>query len=176
MPRPSLLVCILKYLTRRWLRSIAERLGKETMSRMISLNVPAQIPVHHASEEEYSVFVQAYATCAKHRTILLRKRRYFVQRYPDLRSWFAAPLAERVGRLYGEDAPSVFSPVSYQARTYLLFLALCGYAPLDWEWLIAVPALVTEKMLNSSLSISNCKGIRQENPSPGPFSNLGWKQ
>jgi len=47
-------------------------------------------------------------------------------------------LAERVGRLYGEDRNELFSRVSYEARRYLLYLVLHGYARFDWEWLIAV--------------------------------------
>lgn len=37
--------------------------------------------------------------------------------------------------------------VSYHARYYLIFLALCGYASMDWEWLIATHKLGLEPFL-----------------------------
>jgi len=64
-----------------------------------------------------------------------------VRRYPDLGDWFRAPLAERVGRLYGEEREQPTCRVSYEARPYLMFLAWHGYAQFDWEWLLAVPRL-----------------------------------
>jgi len=70
-------------------------------------------------------------------------RRQFVECYPDLGEWFAAPLVERVGRSDEECRQNkghndVLYKVSYRARHYLVFLALRGYACFDWEWLIAV--------------------------------------
>src|SRR5713226_232491 len=77
---------------------------------------------------------------------LLAARRRFVKRYPDLEEWFAAPLALRVGRLGRRPNGAILSDLrSYQARPYLLFLALSGYAELDWEWLLAVGQLTVLK-------------------------------
>ncbi len=117
------------------------------MTKLTLLGELSEPSLQHASAEEYARFLQEYAHNAKHRTALLRCRKQFVRRYPDLRGWFSAPLTERVGRLHGEDPYHVFCPVSYQARVYVMFLALRGYAPLDWEWLIAVPEINLEKFL-----------------------------
>jgi integrase len=109
--------------------------------------------VRHASAEEYATFVQAwtslhsYADRARTKAWLLRCRAKFVQDYPDLRDWFAAPLAERVGRLYQEDTNHASCPSSYRARHYLTFLALRGYTTFDWDWLIATHHLVLEPFL-----------------------------
>ncbi len=101
------------------------------------------LPFHHASAEEWEAFVQEYTTSKGYQWELLRFRRQFVQCYPDLNDWFAAPLVERVGRTDEERQQKkghndVLHKASYRARPYLVFLALRGYAQFDWEWLIAV--------------------------------------
>jgi len=83
----------------------------------------------HASVEDYAAFVRAYAPQPKHRAALLRFRKNFIQQYPHLPDWFAAPLPARVGRLYRETRLNCRCWVSFHARHYLLFLALTGYAP-----------------------------------------------
>jgi len=67
----------------------------------------------------------------------LRFRRQFVERWPTLGEWFAAPLIERVGRLRGESFHRPSYPVSFRARTYLIYLGLCGHATFDYPWLFA---------------------------------------
>src|ERR1700680_5015890 len=79
---------------------------------------------------------------------LLAARRRFVKRYPDLEEWFAAPLALRVGRLGRRPNGAILSDLrSYQARPYLLCLALSSYAELDLEWLLAVGQLTALKQV-----------------------------
>ena len=102
----------------------------------------------HASAEEWEAFVR---TCAEHyhwkeswQYRLRLTRRQFVDQYPDLETWFATPLTEQVGRSFEERAQRRYdatSMVSYQARPYLGFLAVRGYAAFDWEWLIAAQVL-----------------------------------
>ncbi len=92
----------------------------------------------HASAEEYTRFIQASTENLRQRRHLLGFRSRFVRSYPDLHLWFQQPLAERVGRLYGEDRHDLSSRVSYEARRYLFYLVLHGYARFDWDWLIAV--------------------------------------
>jgi hypothetical protein len=70
----------------------------------------------HAPEAEYTHFVHEYTTNQESRKRLLRAYRRFIQHYPDLRGWLQAPLAERVGRLYGDDPGCSTYPISYEAR------------------------------------------------------------
>jgi integrase len=110
-------------------------------------------PFRHASAEEYAAFVQAfadlrgYARPRKEQARLRLARTRFVQCYPSLPEWFSAPLIERVGRLYREDYNQSSHPISYRARHYLIFLALHGYASMDWDWLIATHKLGLEPFL-----------------------------
>lgn len=108
---------------------------------MTGLGLPRNLTspsCRHADAEEFANFVKGRTTNAHTIDLLIGSRKRFVQHYPDLRSWFAAPLTERVGRLQGESWRQLTCQVSYRARIYLMFLASHGYAPLDWEWLIAV--------------------------------------
>src|SRR5260370_3510604 len=95
----------------------------------------------HASGEEYTQFIQESTESIRQRRHLLGFRSRFVRSYPDLHLWFQKPLAERVGRLYGEDRDDPSYRVSYEARRYLMYVVLHGYARLNWEWLIAVHRL-----------------------------------
>lgn len=104
---------------------------------------------HHVSDEEYKTFVYQYTANKDMRHLLLRYHAQFVQRYPDLSEWFAAPLLERVGRIHGEAMTRPSFPESYQARSYLLYLAIRGHAQFDWEWLLAVGYLNLGKLLDS---------------------------
>ncbi len=92
----------------------------------------------HASADAYAAFVRARLDGPTSVSYALGLRDRFVRAYPDLRGWFHAPLADRVGRLYGEANHRAHDDVSYRARPYLYFLALRGVAQFDWEWLIAV--------------------------------------
>jgi integrase len=108
------------------------------------------LPFHHASVEEWEAFVQSYTTNKGYQWELLRFRQQFVERYPDLNDWFAAPLVARVGRTveqrHAKTRHNALCKVSYQARPYLVFLALRGYARFDWEWLIAIYQLRLTKV------------------------------
>src|SRR6266446_3793619 len=88
----------------------------------------------HVSHEEYTAFVHQYTTNKSQRQHLLSARARFVRYYPELNEWFEAPLAERVGRLHGEDKDHPSYRASYEGRRYLMFLALHGYIHFDWEW------------------------------------------
>ncbi len=101
----------------------------------------------HASAQDYLRGIQAGYSDRRHLKHLLRFREVFVQRYPDLRDWFAAPLTERVGRLAGEGPYEATCRVSYKARPYLLFLALHGYIRLDCEWIIAIRNVQLETLI-----------------------------
>ena len=102
----------------------------------------------HASAEAYATYIRGYTQNARQIRHLLGFRARFVRGYPDLGDWMRAPLAERVGRLYGEEREQPTCRVSYEARPYLMFLALHGYAQFDWDWLLAVPRLSIWNLLD----------------------------
>jgi integrase len=94
----------------------------------------------HASVEEYIDFVREYLDDSRSVPYYLRMRAQFVQTYPDIQAWFAAPLAERVGRVYEDNTqgPRQQHRPSYLGRSYLYYLGVRGYVHFDWEWLITI--------------------------------------
>lgn len=117
------------------------------MTSPVPSSVPSRFTPHHASEEEYAAFVLRYHGSVGSQRYYLQLRRAFVEAYPDLTTWFAAPLAERVGRLRRHPRSNLIGRVSYRARPYLVFLALRGYITFDWEWLIGISNIHIWEML-----------------------------
>ena len=105
---------------------------------------PQMIPQRHATADEYARFLARLDQTSQHKRYMRMYRRKFVERYPTLGAWFAAPLTDRVGRLRGESRHATTNPISYKAHCYLLFLGLGGYAALDYDWLLARPNLRTK--------------------------------
>ena len=95
-----------------------------TSSSMRRESLP--LSCQHASAEEYTRFIQASTENLRQRRHLFGFRSRFVRSYPDLHLCFHKPLAERVGRLSGEDRDEPSSRVSYEARRYLFYLVLHG--------------------------------------------------
>jgi site-specific recombinase XerD len=127
-------------------------------------NVPAP-SCHHASAQEYTQFVDSTTESLSYRYGLLTHQRRFVDLYPDLRDWFAAPLpvrCESVGYSPAGRKTRYRSVVFTQMNHYLKFLALRGYAPLDWEWLIIHTPLHLDKMLMHPLFASNVSILLEE--------------
>ncbi len=93
----------------------------------------------HASAEEFDELVRRLSPDPDYRHRRQRQRADFADRYPDLADWFAEPLGRRVGRRFGAPPGELVDPVSYEARTYLLFLGVTGRVAFDFEWLLAVP-------------------------------------
>jgi integrase len=108
---------------------------------MLSLNVQIPFAPHHAGLEEYASYLQTFSTTRSRYPDELQRAKRFIRRYPDLKTWFAAPLVERVGRAYGEAENQVSDRINYDARRYVLFLAASGRMTLDWDWLLAVEML-----------------------------------
>ena len=95
----------------------------------------------HCSEEEYAAFVNALPLNRVYRRRKRLNRRQFVERWPDLNDWFAAPLVERIGGLTATNRHRFPYCISRNARPYLLFLGLRGYAHFDYEWLLGIGQL-----------------------------------
>ncbi len=112
----------------------------------------AQFQYKHASLAEYSAFLHEYTKTEANFNKLHLSYSRFTWKYPDLNKWFAAPLPERIGRLYGQGRnESNKNPptnvVSFRARPYLMYLATRGYARFDLEWILAMPVLRVLKLL-----------------------------
>jgi integrase len=117
---------------------------------MSTLPVPQPSLSRHASEAEYLAFVERYYPNEGTRNFYRKNRALFVHTYPDLAEWFAAPLADRVGRRHGMAQGHCTHRASYEARQYLFYLAMRGYITLDWEWLIALPKIHLHHMLTET--------------------------
>jgi integrase len=92
----------------------------------------------HLSAADYTHFLRQCMGASDGVRKALRIQAQFCQQYPDLQAWFTAPLAECVGRIYDGSSWMILNDISYQARPYLVFLALRGVVRLDWDWLMAV--------------------------------------
>jgi len=90
----------------------------------------------HLSAEEYQADLRARGIRDLRQA--LRRRRAFVERYPLLVAWLAAPLPERVGHVLGEPLERMTCRVAYDARSYLYFLVRRGCLRLDYAWLLAI--------------------------------------
>src|SRR4029453_5669289 len=95
---------------------------------------PLLVP-HHCSEDVYARFVHTLPSVTQaYRRQLLAWRHPLLGRRAQLHIWFAAPRSLRVGRLRSEHRVRLTDRVCYQARGYILFLALRGYIRLDYAW------------------------------------------
>jgi integrase len=103
---------------------------------------PTPIPGwQHLSAESYKRFLRQCMGESDGVRRALKWQALFQKTYPDLRSWFSAPLAERIGRVYDGSSWVNVSEASHHARLYLVFLVLQGEIHLDWDWLLAVSRL-----------------------------------
>jgi integrase len=109
----------------------------------LEAHAPATLPLvpQHCPEEVYARFLATLPVTRSYRLQLLVWRQQFVERWPALHIWVAAPLALRVGRLPGEHRGRLTDRICYRARHYLLFLALRGYIRLDYAWLLGTGRL-----------------------------------
>lgn len=72
--------------------------------------------------------------------------RRFVRRWPDLRAWFAEPLAVRVGSVPARRQYGLNAEISHTGRPFLLFLGLRGLLQFDYPWLFASSPLYVPEM------------------------------
>ncbi len=118
------------------------------MSALLTLK-PAHPHFQHASQEDYTAFVNRRPSVRVGYNLLKAYRR-FIRRYPDLDQWFQAPLTERVGDTKVRWGPAY---VSASARPYLYYLAFSEQVSFDWEWIIGVGCHVLwEELLPQSVT------------------------
>jgi len=93
----------------------------------------------HATADEYDAFLRRYARAA-YASQLRCGRWALVNAYPDLGTWLALPLGERLAD-QGRRGPLGGLVDKHEEWAYLIYLALHGRLRLDWEFLIAAPRL-----------------------------------
>ena len=101
---------------------------------------------YHCPAVEYERFIARSGHSDDLKTRLGRRHARFLRHFPDLRDWFDQPLRQRLGwrnkdtqtrRLGpGNDFDVTAGWINYNARDYLIYLALTGRLRLDWGWLL----------------------------------------
>lgn len=112
-----------------------------------AIDAPRAFRSRHCSAQEYDAFL---ATCDVNKHFVQQRRSHrklFVDAWPDLEGWLAAPLPDRIGRLDGQVRARLQNRPSYYARAYLYYLALSGHLRLDYDWLLAVGDLCVHDVL-----------------------------
>jgi len=99
-----------------------------------NLAVPsASVRLQHASEADYAAFLSVSPSIRGDQA--LKARRRFVRAYPNLSTWFSAPLVERVGSVSPRAGRAY---ICAHSRAYLYFLAFEQRLRLDWPWILAI--------------------------------------
>lgn len=103
----------------------------------------------HCPEPEYLAHLRRQEIHPSYRQEKIRRFRQFKAAWPRIADWFAAPLVERVGRLPEETQKTASYPLSFNARPYLLFLALRGYINLDYAWMFGAGQIRADDAANA---------------------------
>ncbi|KPI04489.1 integrase family protein [Actinobacteria bacterium OK074] len=100
---------------------------------------------------EYTAFITRLDVSAEWRSKHAAYHRRFVRTYPELTAWFALPLRQRLGWRTGEEQSRRSGPVdgfdqtvgwiNFNARHYLIYLALTGRLRLGWGRLLGIGVL-----------------------------------
>ncbi len=115
----------------------------------------------HCPAEEWQAHVEQAGGNRQFHLMKVRYQRQFVERWPRLASWFGEPLTERVGRLLGEPFHRPSFPISFRARTYLIYLGLRGYATFDYPWLFGPGQLgITEPATVLGIDLDTAQLVR----------------
>lgn len=91
-------------------------------------------PRRHASEAEYSAWVNSFIPSQAARYERMAAYRRFVRAWPELEAWFAAPLLVRAG-FTGGPLRSSGRTATFNASGYLVYLALVHGIGLDHDFL-----------------------------------------
>jgi integrase len=116
-----------------------------------SSQTPSSRVLCHCPESEYAALIRrqqlSVEWCKKH----LNFHRRFVRTYPDLAAWSGQPLRERLGWRGPEAQNQRRGPddgfdattgwINFNARHYLIYMALTGRLRLDWAWLLGIGVL-----------------------------------
>lgn len=130
--------------------------GRPAVSRKTARAASSPTPdpscPQHYPDAEYTAFVAGLSGCSaetrrKHTAFYRR----FARTYPDLRTWFDQPLRDRLGwrseetqnqrRRPSDDFDPTIGWINYNARPYLIYLALTGRLRRDWGWLLGIGVL-----------------------------------
>lgn len=121
-------------------------------ARSASSPTPDPSRPRHCSDAEYQAFIAGLSgySAETMRKLLVFYRR-FVRTYPDLHAWFDQPLRDRLGwrtgdtqnrrQHPGDDFDATVGWINYNARPYVVYLALTGRLRLDWGWLLGIGVL-----------------------------------
>lgn len=124
---------------------------------MTALPLPESSPTsepfvpRHCTPQEYTSFLTGLDITERRRRQLSQRHQRFVGLYPDLTAWLELPLRDRLGWRNGEAQDRRVAPepgfdtatawTNYNARHYLIYLALTGRLRLDWGWLLGIGVL-----------------------------------
>ena len=96
-------------------------------------------PREHADREDYRSWLRRHHQSPAVRSNRLRAYEVFVERWPDLSAWFAAPLTERVDLPRPHLGPRQVGGASHDAMPYLTYLSLVHGVALDYQLLLVRP-------------------------------------
>lgn len=95
----------------------------------------AEASRRHAPAKEYREWLDEFVPTETTRWNRMTTYRQFVDRWPDLQDWFAAPLKVRLGFTGGRTFASGRT-VAHRAQSYLIYLSLVRGVGLDWDLLL----------------------------------------
>lgn len=112
---------------------------------------PRSLVPCHCPDAEYEALIRGQPLSAEWRKKHLNFHRRFVRTYPDLAAWTGESLRTRLGWRGPEAQDQRLSPddgfdattgwINFNARHYLIYLALTGRLRLDWGWLLGIGVL-----------------------------------
>jgi len=102
----------------------------------------------HCPPGKYEAFIFQGPQGQRSKTLQRREHARFLRTFPTLADWFDQPLRQRLGwrngavqvrrRGPGEGFDVTAGWINYNARPYLVYLALTGRMRLDWAWLLGI--------------------------------------
>ena len=99
----------------------------------------------HCTERDYVEYLEIKSIRADVRKLHLEYRRDFIDQWPNLELWFAAPMIERAIRTSGKIRRDRNRLNSARFRPYIFYLALTNRIRLDHAWMFAAGQLRVEK-------------------------------